>query len=250
MPPTALGISRTALVRIERSVIVALTAIAAEVAWLWMANSGSGLFVAPHHHQGSADSFIYTLMMWQAMTIVMMMPTVLPWMLALAAVTPNAALRRVGAFTAAYFVVWLAYSGVMSAAQLVLQGSGRLPDGKLGGMVAGAVLIASGIFQFLPFKNACLSHCRNPLTYFMSRWRNGPCGGFRLGLVHGAYCLGCCWLLMMTGFAMGVMNMVWMAVLTVMIALEQTAPRGNRLIPFFGTGLTAWGCLLVVQAFL
>ena len=246
MSAIPLGMSRIALVRIERWVIIASTAIAAVAAWLWLTHSGSGMLAAPHHHQNGADSFFYTVMMWQAMMIVMMTPTVLPWMLALAAVTPDAALRRVGAFTAAYFVVWLSYSGAMSAAQLVLQGSGRLPDGKLAGMVAGTVLIASGIFQFLPFKNACLSHCRNPLTYFMSRWRNRPCGGFRLGLVHGAYCLGCCWLLMMTGFAMGVMNMVWMAALTVMIAAEQIVPRGNRLVPFFGTVLMAWGCVLVI----
>jgi len=181
MSAIPLGMSRTALVRIERSVIIASTAIAAVAAWLWLANSRSGMLVAPYHHQSGADPFFYTVMMWQAMMIVMMAPTVLPWMLALAAVTPDAALRRVGAFTAAYFVVWLAYSGVMSAAQLVLQDSGRLPDGKLGGMVAGTVLIASGIFQFLPFKNACLSHCRNPLTYFMSRWRNGSCGVSVLG---------------------------------------------------------------------
>jgi predicted metal-binding membrane protein len=103
------------------------------------------------------------------------------------------------------------------------------------------VLIAAGAFQFMPLKGACLAHCRSPLGYFIARWQDGPIGGFRLGLSHGAYCLGCCWLVMLTALAMGVMNLAWMAVLTMIVALEQVAPGGIWLGRGFGVLLIAWG---------
>src|SRR5678815_1456869 len=96
-------------------------------------------------------------------------------------------------------------------------------------------------FQFAPIRQACLTHCRNPLSYLLSRWHGGPPAAFRLGAVHGAYCLGCCWLLMLTGFAVGLMNLAWMAVLTIVVAVEQTAPGGVWLGRLFGVGLAAWG---------
>jgi predicted metal-binding membrane protein len=127
--------------------------------------------------------------------------------------------------------------------QILLQAGSWLQHGSVSNHIAGLVLFSSGIFQFLPMKRACLSHCRNPLTYFMSHWKNGPAGGLRLGLIHGTYCLGCCWLLMMTGFAMGVMNMAGMALLTIIIAVEQVVPYGDRVGYVFGVVLAAWGCL-------
>ena len=93
----------------------------------------------------------------------------------------------------------------------------------------------------MPLKGACLAHCRSPLGYFIARWQDGPIGGFRLGLSHGAYCLGCCWLVMLTTLAMGVMNLAWMAVLTMIVALEQVAPGGIWLGRGFGVLLIAWG---------
>ena len=107
------------------------------------------------------------------------------------------------------------------------------------------MLVSAGAFQFVPLKGACLAHCRNPLSYFLARWNNGPIGGFRLGVSHGAYCLGCCWLLMLTALAMGVMNLAWMAVLTVVVALEQVAPAGVWVGRAFGVVLIAWGAWLL-----
>jgi len=200
----------------------------------------------PHHHSGGGTAFFSMVLMWLTMTIAMMTPTVLPWMLAFASFTEDVSLRRVGSFAAGYFIIWFGYSIVMSGAQMVLHASGWLPDGRLGSGIGGVVLIAAGVFQFLPFRNACLSHCRNPMTYFVSQWRNGPASGFRIGVSHGAFCLGCCWLLMATGFAMGVMNLAWMAALTVMIALEQILPRGDRLARVFGILFLALGCVLLI----
>jgi predicted metal-binding membrane protein len=150
------------------------------------------------------------------------------------------------AFAGGYFVIWLGYSAAAAALQLGFERLVLLAGDRLVVPLAGAVLIGAGVSQFLPLKQACLAHCRNPLTYFLARWKHGPTGGFRLGAVHGAYCLGCCWLVMLTGFSMGVMNMAWMAVLTVVLAAEQVTPRGERLGRFFGVGLAAWGLTLLI----
>ena len=201
----------------------------------------------PHQHSAGWTAFLSMALMWLIMTIVMMTPAVLPWVRAFVSFTEDVSLWRVGSFAAGYFVVWFGYSVLMSVAQLALHAAGWLPDGRLGSGLGGAVLISAGIFQFLPFRNACLSHCRNPMTYFLSHWRNGPRSGFRIGASHGAFCVGCCWLLMMTGFAMGVMNLVWMAALTVMIALEQVLPRGDRLAKLFGILFVGFGCVIMFR---
>ncbi len=111
--------------------------------------------------------------------------------------------------------------------------------------LAGLVLVGAGLYQVTPAKAACLEHCRTPMSYFLSRWRNGPGGAFRMGLSHGAFCVGCCWALMLTGFALGVMNLAWMAVLTVVIAVETFAPRGERIGRLAGAALVVWGLILL-----
>ena len=98
-----------------------------------------------------------------------------------------------------------------------------------------------GAVHFAPLSQSCLKHCRNPLTYFLMKWDNGPQSGFRIGLMHGAYCVGCCWALMLTGFAMGLMNFVWMGVLTVLVCVEKLVPGGDRVAAAAAVGLMVWG---------
>jgi predicted metal-binding membrane protein len=110
------------------------------------------------------------------------------------------------------------------------------------GYVAGGIgLVAAGLFQFTAIKAACLAHCRHPLSFFLARWRDGAAGGFRLGASHGVYCLGCCWLLMTTGFALGMMNIAWMVALAAVVVLEQASARGPVLGRLFGGVLIALG---------
>ncbi len=192
--------------------------------------------------------------MWQVMVVAMMTPTVLPWITAFARLsTPGPVTAAVAwsagptiAFASGYFIIWLAYSTAAASLQLVVQQAAWMTGGRLATPLAAMVLVASGASQFLPFKQACLSHCRNPLTYFLAHWRNGPIGGLRMGMVHGAYCLGCCWLVMLSGFALGVMNLAWMAVLTVVLCVEQLAPGGAWLGRAFGVGLVLWGLWLLM----
>ncbi len=119
-------------------------------------------------------------------------------------------------------------------------------DLTVGPRVGGALLIVAGLFQWSPLKTACLRHCRNPLSFFLSRWRDGPAGAFRMGFRHGAYCVACCWALMALAFALGVMNLLWMAALTLLLCLEKIAPAGRGTGRAFGLAFVVWGVGLLL----
>jgi predicted metal-binding membrane protein len=193
--------------------------------------------------------------MWQAMSVAMMAPTTLNWLFAYASLTAAhgerpGITRSMVTFLTGYFSVWLAYSTAAAAIQIVLQRGGSLnSEGKVPTAIAGLVLMGAGISYFTPLSRACLRHCRNPMTYFASHWQNGPCGGFRFGAAHAVYCVGCCWLLMLTGFAMGVMNVAWMASLTILVCVEKLAPRGERIAGVAATAMILWGAALSIGKF-
>jgi predicted metal-binding membrane protein len=112
-------------------------------------------------------------------------------------------------------------------------------------MLGGALLITAGIFQWTPLKNACLTHCRSPLGFLMTDWREGRWGAFQMGLKHGVYCAGCCWMLMALLFVAGVMNVWWIAILTVFVLVEKIVPKGLWAGKFVGVLLAAWGIWLL-----
>ncbi len=208
--------------------------------------------------------------MWMLMMVVMMLPAVLPWLIGFAALSrdrESGSLRGgwVTLFALGYFVAWLGFSVVGASLQVGLHQWGLLPVSALGvsalgvsalGVsalatpLAGMVLVGAGLYQVTPSKAACLEHCRTPMSFFLSRWRNGPVGAFRMGASHGAFCVGCCWALMLTGFALGVMNLAWMAVLTLVIAVETLAPRGDRIAKVAGAALVVWGLVLIGGAWM
>lgn len=107
--------------------------------------------------------------------------------------------------------------------------------------LAGALLILAGLYQWTPLKQTCLRHCRSPLEFIMTQWRGGPRGAFAMGLRHGAFCLGCCWVLMLLLFVGGVMNFVWIAGIAAFVLVEKTAPAGHWLGRIIGVALVAWG---------
>jgi predicted metal-binding membrane protein len=253
MPPAANASG--ALVRTHRAVLLSSALAVTLAGWVWLmrmpAHHLHSALMLPHaSHQPGIGPFVSTVVMWQAMTVAMMTPTTLNWLFAFAALVgdgePRRTFRAVGAFAAGYFFVWLGYSILGAAFQTALQHAGFLDhSGKLPSSAAGAVLIGAGIVFFTPLSRACLRHCRNPLTYFLARWDRGPRGDFRFGIAHGFYCVGCCWALMLTGFAMGVMNMVWMGFLTILICVEKLAPRGDRIAGAAAVALIVWGAALL-----
>ena len=103
--------------------------------------------------------------------------------------------------------------------------------------IGGALLLMAGLYQFSPLKSSCLKHCRSPMSFFLAKWDDGPYGTLKLGTEHGLFCLGCCWALMLLGFAMGVMNPWWMLMLTAIVALENLSKHGRAVGRLVGLGL-------------
>lgn len=192
-----------------------------------------------------------TLVMWCVMMAAMMLPTAVPMTLAFAAMNRRGAgpvLVPVGAFTAGYLAAWVAYSAGATALQLGLQGAALLAPATLsaGPALGGGLLVAAGLFQFSPWKDACLEKCRNPFGFLLTHWRPGRLGALRLGSRYGLYCVGCCWLLMLLSFSLGVMNLTWMAALTAFMLLEKIVPAGRLFSRAAGVALVLWGGWLLV----
>lgn len=199
-----------------------------------------------------AATLLPLFLMWVIMMIAMMLPSALPMILTFAAVTRNR--QRLGRpyvpmsiFVLGYVVIWSAFSAVAAVAQWTLHRHALLSPwmASTSAWLGGALLLGAGIFQFTPLKQACLAHCRGPLEFIMTRWREGSDGAFRMGLEHGAFCTGCCWALMALLFVMGVMNVLWIAVLTLLVCAEKMLPGARRFSFISGTLLAAWGvCVL------
>ncbi len=202
-----------------------------------------------HTHVPGTASLVALVAMWFGMMAVMMTPTVWPWVRAFDRFGRGHAGRveRVSAtalFSVGYLAAWLLYSMGAALLQRLLIGVGALDSVRGLAPVAGAgVLIVAGLFQFAPLKRACLMHCRNPLSYFLSRWRDGAGGGFRMGFGHGLFCVGCCWALMATALVVGMTNLWWMAALAGVAFVEQAVPHGDRLRLPLGVALIAAGAI-------
>ena len=198
-----------------------------------------------HAHSAPSAGFWSLTLMWFGMMAAMMAPTVWPWVRSVHHFSGRDSVSRLvstGQFVAGYLLAWLAYSAAAALLQLSLAELGVVHH--LVGMTssAGAAVFAlAGVYQFVPLKRACLTHCRTPLAYFLTRWRNGPTGVFRMGLDHGLYCVGCCWALMTTALAVGVMNLWWMAALAAVTLLEQVAPYGPTLRRPLGVAMLVAG---------
>lgn len=143
----------------------------------------------------------------------------------------------------AYVGVWEAYSAAAAGLQYGLELAALLSPMMETTSIAfaGAVLIAAGVYQWTPLKQACLRQCRSPLEFLAAEWREGWRGAFMMGLRHGAYCVGCCWMLMLLLFVGGVMNLAWIIGLALFVLIEKLVPAGHWVGRAAGHGLIAWG---------
>ncbi len=201
------------------------------------------------------SGFTVVALMWAAMVLAMMLPSAGPMILTYAEIADTAARKGekiVSPFiiAAGYTVVWLGFAAVATLAQFVLTRAALLDIGmaSASALFSGAVFIAAGIYQFSALKHACLTQCRQPFPFFFAHWQTTPRGVFALGLQQGLYCLGCCWAMMVVMFAVGVMNVVWMAALGIVMALEKIA-KGNRLTYVTGVVLIVLGAGFVLAGF-
>lgn len=195
-------------------------------------------------------------LMWAEMMVAMMLPSATPMLLTFAKIQRN---RReseqpfvaTGIFLLGYLTVWTGFSAVAAVMQWALHAKALLSPMMVSSspLLGGGLLIAAGVFQWTPLKNACLSGCCSPVNFLMTSWREGRAGAFVMGLRHGFHCMGCCWFLMLLLFVAGVMNIWWIALITILVLLEKTVPRGLLVGKIAGIVFTVWGAWMMLSHF-
>jgi len=250
--------------RNDRAIVgAALTGLAA-VAWAHLLHEAHGMnrtgvcecigmaLNGPDMKRWAAGSLLPLSVMWIEMMVAMMIPSAAPMILTFALVNRR---RREQSrpfipsslFVLGYLAVWSVFGIAAAAGQWVLHGAALLsPLMKTrSAVVGGVLLIAAGVFQWTPWKRACLSQCSAPLGFLLNHWREGKRGALVMGVQHGAFCTGCCGLLMALLFVAGVMNMWWVAALTVLVLLEKAVPHGRHLGAIAGLAFVLWGSWLL-----
>jgi predicted metal-binding membrane protein len=208
----------------------------------------------PGLHEWEVTTVLLLFMMWAVMMVAMMVPSAAPMILTFLTVNrrrqaTTRPLVPVGIFLLGYLAVWTAYSAVATLAQWGLHEAALLSStmAATSPVLSGGLLLAAGVFQWTPLKRACLKGCRSPLSFLMSEWRDGTAGAFVMGLRHGAYCVGCCWVLMALLFVAGVMNLLWVAVIALFVMAEKILPRGDLIGHVAGIALVTAGIALMAR---
>ncbi len=200
--------------------------------------------------------FALLALMWAVMMVGMMLPSASPTILLFAALERKRAERAIGGRTAAfvvgYLAIWSLFAVAAAAAQTLLAHAGLVSPrmAATSTLLAGGIFVAAGLYEFTPLKNRCLTRCRSPLEWIPRHMRPGRGGGFRMGLEHGAYCVGCCWVLMLLLFVGGVMNLVWVAVIAIFVLAQKMMPGGPILARLAGAALVLSGVILMARPLL
>lgn len=255
-----------AVLRRQRLLTVAALVLLVLLAWAWLL-LGAGMAMPPHAaldpfpHRGAGAAtamdmtpgwapaqLLLGFSMWWVMMVAMMLPAAAPLVLLYARAAPGTggSSPSTAAFLAGYLAAWGAFSLAAVLAQAALQRWSMLTPMTMDSSArwfSTAVLVAAGLYQLSPLKEACLRHCRNPAAFLARHYRPGRAGAFRLGTIHGAYCVGCCWLLMALLFVGGVMNLAWIALLSVLVAAEKLLPGGRRVALVAGLMFIVWGAV-------
>ncbi|UCD69748.1 MAG: DUF2182 domain-containing protein [Betaproteobacteria bacterium] len=266
-----LTVTETFLKR-ERWIVASGLVLICALSWAYLlAGAGTGMsavamsnwqFPPPAHAVtagGAWDASYWLVMfsMWWVMMIAMMMPSAAPVVLLYARVYRHGQRQgQIGptyvptvSFIAGYLLAWLIFSGAATGLQWVLESLGLLDAMMMwssDAVLSGSLLIAAGIYQILPLKQACLKHCRSPVDFVSRNWRQGWTGASVMGIQHGIYCVGCCWMVMALLFVGGIMNLVWVAGLSILVLVEKLAPAGRGIGRAAGAVMIATGAYLLV----
>lgn len=240
----------------ERGIILLAVTGITILSWLYLLQLGQGGAGAamPMTRHWTASTASLTLLMWVVMMVGMMLPSATPMISTYAALQrrkTDAMQRLVPTllFAFGYLLVWTAFSVLATALQWALDRMMLLSPGlAIGARFGGPLFLLAGMYQLTPFKEACLHHCRSPFAFLFNQWRDGWSGALKMGIEHGAYCLGCCWLLMALLFAVGVMNLLWVAALTLVVFCEKLLRPGAWIARIGGVAMAGYGVWLLVQA--
>jgi predicted metal-binding membrane protein len=271
------GATLEAILRRDRAIVAAMLTVLIVLAWsyvLWLAAdmdmggmdmsgfrmipAGMGL-MKPATAPWNAIEFMFVLAMWAVMMIGMMTPSATPMILLYARVGRQAAnsgkaLAATWWFASGYLLVWTAFAFAAAFAQWLLDRERLLTTAMAGssGVFGGIVMIGAGLYQWMPLKDACLRQCQAPWLFIQRHggFRADGFGSLLLGARHGAYCVGCCWALMALLFVGGVMNVMWIAAITIYVLTEKIVPAGRAISRIAGLGFFAWGVWLLTDALL
>jgi len=248
----------------ERIVLGASLAMVCALAWgftAWHAHATNHVMDAMEGMEGpvawEAGRTAAMFLMWLVMMVAMMLPAVFPMVDAFAAISRQrrehkAPYVATAFFVGGYLLAWSGYSALATAAHWGLERSGLIDTmmRSTSGMLAGALFLAAGLYQWTPLKRVCLSRCRSPIGFMLTEWRDGRTGAIVMGLRQGAFCVGCCAVLMSLLFAVAVMNVLWVAALTVLVMIEKLLPCERFWRHAIGASLTLAGVAWMVRTLL
>lgn len=248
----------------DRVAILSTLAVVTLLSWIYLIDmaldmdsmmsmgSGSMSMSMTQIRSWTLSYFMAMLIMWVIMMVGMMVPTAVPMALIYAAVSRKAARQGstfvpTSSFVSGYIVMWGLFSLGATLAQWGLDEAALLSPMMVSNSpgLGAALLIAAGLYQMTPMKNACLSHCRSPFHFISKSWRPGSWGAFRMGIEHGAFCIGCCWILMGLLFFGGVMSLYWIAGITLFVLLEKVVPLGDKGGRIAGGAMTLCGLIML-----
>ncbi len=243
--------------RRDRIAIAAGLALVTAIAWGYIVHmartmSPHAAMAMPMSGASDVPALVWLAPMWVVMMVAMMLPSAAPTILLFASVarrrkargTPTAS---AAVFTLGYMLVWTLYASLAAAVQWKLHELALLSPVMVSASrwLGGGLLVAAGVYQWLPVKDACLSHCRSPLGFLSSEWREGTRGALVMGIRHGSFCVGCCALIMALLFVAGVMNLLWVAAIAIFVLAEKIGPGGRSLGRAAGGMMVLWGAWVI-----
>lgn len=242
----------------DRAVVAAGLVGVTVLAWAYIihmrgAMSSGPAMAMPMQGETGAPDLLWLVPMWIVMMVAMMLPSAAPTILLFASVARRRRASSVptaptAVFTLGYLLVWACYATVAAVGQWKLHQLALLSPAMVSASpwLGGGLLIAAGFYQWFQVKDACLSQCRSPLGFLSAEWREGTGGALVMGIRHGGFCVGCCWLLMALLFVAGVMNLLWVAALAIFVLAEKLGPSGRGLGRAAGLLMIGWGAWVIV----
>ena len=249
----------TAVIRRDRLVVLTGLAAITTLAWayiLYLASNMAGMDIAEMSRVkpwGYTD-LLLSFIMWSVMMVAMMTPSAAPMVLTFTGINRQRGAKKqplapTSMFLLGYLLVWVGFSAIATLFQWGLHSAALLSPMMVATspILGGVILLAAGAFQFTPLKHACLAHCRTPMGFILTEWREGKAGALIMGFKHGRFCLGCCWFLMALLFVAGVMNLLWIAAIAAFVLIEKIAPNGEWVSRIAGLFLIVLGMWILAS---
>lgn len=265
MATVAASSSFERMIRRDRLIMLAgLVAILA-LSWTYLVTTGRGMQSMlsegeMHAAMGMPEMQSWTrelaalFVMWTVMMVGMMLPSATPLILLILGVYRRRDDRQTRLnsvlFVGGYLLAWTVFSLAAASGQVLLHRAALLSAATVArsGFLAAGILFVAGLYQLLPIKGACLTHCRSPLSFLGHHWREGPGGAIHMGFFHGFFCVGCCWALMALLFVAGVMNLLWVAAIAAFVLVEKVTRQGLLLGRVAGVLLILWGAFVLAHS--